>query len=185
MLSLKLRAVASALDVIVEVAGRFAAWSGLALVLVMAFNVLLRYLFRTGSVAMQELEWHLMSPLALLCMAYAIKHEGHVRVDILFGRLPARARQVIELVSCLLAVAFCVIIINLSWGYVAQSYVIGEKSPDPGGLQFRFLLKAMIPSGFALLLLHSVAATMRSLADLMTSLPDVRPVSDNRLENAA
>lgn len=154
---------ARGLDAIVEVCGWVAAWTGFALVLVMAGNVLLRYLFHTGSVAMQELEWHLMSPLTLLCIAYTIKHEGHVRVDILYVHLPARVRQAIDLFAAISVIAISVIIILLSWKYVMQSYRIGEGSPDPGGLPYRFILKAMIPAGFVLLLLQSLAATLRAL----------------------
>lgn len=158
-----LEKTARGLDAIVEACGWVAAWTGLALVLVMAGNVLLRYLFHTGSVAMQELEWHLMSPLTLLCIAYTIKHEGHVRVDILYARLPAGAKNVIDLFSALSVVALSVIVIVLSWRYVMQSYRIGEGSPDPGGLPYRFILKAMIPAGFVLLLLQSLAATLRAV----------------------
>ncbi|WP_250152268.1 TRAP transporter small permease subunit [Ancylobacter radicis] len=163
-----LESIARALDVIVEGCGRLAAWTGFALVLVMAGNVLMRYAFHTGSVAMQELEWHLMSPLTLLCIAYTIKHEGHVRVDILFARLPPRVQQAIDLFSAFSVVALAVIVIILSWPYVMQSYRIGEGSPDPGGLPGRFILKAMIPAGFALLLLQSLAATARALAALLS-----------------
>lgn len=158
-----LERIARGLDAVVEVCGWIAAWTGFALVLVMAGNVLLRYLFHTGSVAMQELEWHLMAPLTLLCIAYTIKHEGHVRVDILYARLPERARQAIDLFSALCVVALSVIVILLSWPYVMQSYRIGEGSPDPGGLPYRFILKAMIPAGFALLLIQSTAASLRAL----------------------
>lgn len=185
MFSLRLESAARMLDFIVEHAGRLAAWTGFALVLVMAFNVLLRYLFHTGSVAMQELEWHLMSPVSLVCMAYAIKHEGHVRVDIIYGRFSPRVKQVLEVISCLIAVAFSVIIIRLSIPYVEQSYMIGEKSPDPGGLPYRFLLKAMIPLGFLLLLVQSTAATLRSLIPFFGG--EVPPAAqpDKPLEHAA
>lgn len=185
MLSMRLEKAARRLDLVVEHGGRLAAWTGFALVLLMAFNVLLRYLFNTGSVAMQELEWHLMSPVSLLCMAYAIKHEGHVRVDILFGRFPPRVQQVLELASCLLAVTLCVIVIQLSWGYVAQSYKIGEGSPNPGGLPYRFILKAVIPAGFVLLLLQSLASTLRALIPLLGGALPASAQPDTPLEHAA
>jgi TRAP-type mannitol/chloroaromatic compound transport system permease small subunit len=66
----RLTRLADALDWFIDRFGRLASWTAFALVAVMAFNVLLRYFFRTGSVAMQELEWHLMAPLALLGMSY-------------------------------------------------------------------------------------------------------------------
>ncbi|WP_430395912.1 TRAP transporter small permease subunit [Ferrovibrio sp.] len=180
----RLESAARKLDFVVEHCGRLASWTGFALVLVMAFNVLLRYGFRTGSVAMQELEWHLMAPVSLLCMAYAIKHEGHVRVDILYGRFSPKMQQVVEFISCLAAVALCLIVIKLSYGYVEQSYRIGEKSPDPGGLPYRFILKAMIPAGFALLLLQSLAASCRALIPLLGG-PPSQNKPDQELEHAA
>jgi len=168
---------ARGLDAIVEASGRIAAWTGLALVLVMAGNVLMRYAFHTGSVAMQELEWHLMSPLTLLCIAYTIKHEGHVRVDIFYARLPNRMRQAVDLFSAISVVALSIIVILLSWPYVMQSYRIGEGSPDPGGLPYRFILKAMIPAGFALLLLQSLAATLRAIRSFLDGgAPPAMPV---------
>lgn len=146
----------------VDLSGRAAAWSGLALVLVMAANVLIRYVFRTGSVAMQELEWHLMAPLSLLCIAYAIKHEGHIRVDILYGRLGNRGQRAVDLFSAFAALALCIVLILLSLPYVMQSYRIGEGSPDPGGLPHRFILKSMIPVGFGLLGIQSLASVLRA-----------------------
>lgn len=185
MVALRLESAARFLDIVVEHSGRLASWAGFALVCVMAFNVLLRYLFHTGSVAMQELEWHLMAPVSLLCIAYAIKHEGHVRVDILYGRFPPRVKQVLDVLACLAAVAFSAIIIRLSIGYVMQSYMIGETSPDPGGLPYRFLLKSMIPLGFLLLLVQSLAAALRSLIPFFGGdiPPEAQP--DKPFEHAA
>ncbi|MDB5571809.1 MAG: transporter small permease subunit [Hyphomicrobiales bacterium] len=159
----QLEALARRLDVAVEIAGRVGAWTGFALVVVMAGNVIVRYVFHTGSVAMQELEWHLMAPVSLLCIAYAIKHEGHIRVDILYGRMSLRAQQSIELVSCVLALLLSVIIVYLSVPYVMQSFGMMERSPDPGGLPYRYLLKAIIPLGFAFLALQSLASVCRAL----------------------
>lgn len=163
----QLERLARLLDAIVEEAGKVGAWLGFGLLLVMAGNVLMRYVFRTGSVAMQELEWHLMAPVSLLCIAFAIKHDGHIRVDVFYCRMSARMQEIIELVSCFFALALCFLIVALSIPYVMQSYNIGERSPDPGGLPYRFIVKSMIPLGFIFLGLQSLAASLRALAPLM------------------
>lgn len=168
--------VAQRLDAFIEACGRITAWSSLAIVLVMAFNVLLRYAFNTGSVAMQELEWHLMAPIALLSMAYAIKHDGHVRVDVLYARFSPRVRQMIEAISFLLVAAISVLIVYLSLSYVMQSYRLGEGSPDPGGLPYRWVLKACIPAGFALLTLQSLAGALRALMRPVAEISESSPV---------
>lgn len=159
----RLEKTARLLDAIVEALGRVAAWTGLALVLVMAGNVVARYLFHIGSVATQELEWHLMAPLTLLCIAYAVKHDGHVRVDVFYSRLPVAAQRFVDLFSALAALALAVLIVKISVPYVLQSYRIGEGSPDPGGLPYRFVIKAMIPAGFVLFGLQSLSSVLRAL----------------------
>lgn len=174
----ELEKLARGLDLIVEIAGRIGGWCGFALLAVMAGNVLMRYLFRTGSVAMQELEWHLMAPVSLLCIAFAIKHEGHIRIDIFYARMSARMRQVIDLVSCLCALLLCVIIVYLSIPYVMQAWSIGEGSPNPGGLPHRWIVKSMIPLGFFFLGLQSLASVFRALLPFLDRpAPRVAPES--------
>ena len=162
-----LAAAANALDTLIDRIGRVTGWCSLAIVLVMAFNVLLRYFFRTGSVAMQELEWHLMAPICMLGLSYAILKDGHVQVDILYGRFPQRVQRIIQFISTVLVVIVIAILLKLSIPYVMQSYNIGEKSPDPGGLTHRWIVKAMLPAGFALLLIQSIAAMLRALIPLI------------------
>lgn len=158
-----LKRMADGLDWFIDRVGRLTGWFAFALVCVMAFNVLLRYFFRTGSVAMQELEWHLMAPICLLGLSYALLHDGHVKVDILYGRFSARVQRLIDLVSMTLVCIVVAILLYLSFPYVEQSYSIGEQSPDPGGLTHRWILKSMLPLGFALLLIQSVASLLRSI----------------------
>ena len=161
-----MESVARSIDRVIDLAGRIASWTSLVLVLLMAGNVLLRYLFRTGSVAAGELEWHLMSPIVLIGMSYALLHDGHLRVDVVYVRFSDRMKRVVDLVAALLGVAFAAIVVWLSWKYVLQSWSIGERSPDPGGLDARWALKAFIPFGFALLLLHAIAETIHAAGKL-------------------
>ncbi|MGE5145215.1 MAG: TRAP transporter small permease subunit [Candidatus Eiseniibacteriota bacterium] len=157
-----IKTAADALDRVVDATGRVAAWLTLVLVLLMSTNVLLRYLFSIGSVAAQELEWHLLAFIVLFGMAYSLLHDGHLRVDVLYARLKPGRKRLVDFVSALLSVAFALVVIDLSWSYVMQSYSIGEGSPDPGGLPDRYLLKAAIPVGFFLLLLQASAETLRA-----------------------
>ena len=144
-------------DRLTELIGQWTSWLSLIIVLLMATNVILRYLFSVGSVWAQELEWHLLVPLILFGMSYAQRHGEHVRVDIFYTRFPERRKLLVDLLSALLAVALSIIVIWLSLHYVEQAYVIDEGSPDPGGIPHRFLIKGLIPIGFALLLLQSLA----------------------------
>jgi TRAP-type mannitol/chloroaromatic compound transport system permease small subunit len=153
--------LADTIDRFVDGVGRITAWSSFALALVMGGNVLLRYGFNTGSVWSQELEWHLMSPICLFGMSYALRHGEHVRVDVLFASFSQRNKYLVEFISAVLAMLISLIIIKLSWAYVMQSWSIGEGTANPGGISARYLLKGLIPIGFALLFAQSLAQAIQ------------------------
>jgi TRAP-type mannitol/chloroaromatic compound transport system permease small subunit len=153
----KLIRISNSLSGFIDTVGRWVAWVALIHVVLVAINVILRYLFRVGPVAMQELEWHLLSPIALIGISYAMCHDDHVRVDILFEKFSLRLRRLIDFSAAAVAVVVSVIIIKISLGYVAQAYVAGEVSPDPGGLPYRYLLKSFVPLGFFLLAIQALA----------------------------
>jgi TRAP-type mannitol/chloroaromatic compound transport system permease small subunit len=150
-----------ALETTVRWAGILAAWLCLVLVLLVAGDVFARYLFNTGAVWAQELQWHLISPIALFGMSYALYSGEQVRVDVLFERFSPRAQQVIEVIGGLLVIMLGILLVKLSWGWVGMSYARGEGSPNPGGLPARYALKALIPSGFGLLALQGLAHVLR------------------------
>jgi TRAP-type mannitol/chloroaromatic compound transport system permease small subunit len=85
--------------------------------------------------------------------------------------MPERGRAIVDLVSALLTIAVSVLIIWFSLHYVEQSYVIDEGSPDPGGLPHRFIIKGLIPVGFALLLVQAAANALGVLARLRGDTP--------------
>lgn len=153
--------IAGIIEAAVDVFGRLAAYVGVALVLLVSGNVLARYFFRSGTIWLQELEWHLVSPIALIGMSYTLLKGEQVRVDFLYDQMPLALRQIVEIVTGLLTVVFAVIVVRLSLPFVEQAWRIGEGSPNPGGMPHRFALKAFIPLGFALLAIQGLAHTLR------------------------
>jgi TRAP-type mannitol/chloroaromatic compound transport system permease small subunit len=150
----------------VEAVGAATSWISLVIVGLMATNVLLRYLFSTGTVWSQELEWHLLVPLVLFGMSYALCHGEHVRVDIVYAKFSGRAKVIVDLVSALLTMALAVLVIWFSIQYVQQAWVIDEGSPDPGGIPHRYVIKSLIPIGFALLFVQAVAVALGCIEKL-------------------
>jgi len=116
---------------------------------------------------MQELEWHLFALVFLLGAAYTLKHNGHVRVEVLYQKFSERTQAWLDLAGTLLfLLPFCILIIVSSMPFVGNSFHYHEISPDPGGLTHRWLLKAAIPVGFALLLVQGIADAAQKLAFL-------------------
>ncbi len=152
-----------------EFVGRVTAWFVVGLVGLTLYDVAMRYVFRQGSVALQELEWHLFALVILFGAGYTLKHGDHVRVDLVYAspRVSDRQRLIIDILgNVLFLLPFAVLVIWSSVPFAYDAFVRGEISPDPGGLSHRWLLKAAIPVGFGLLVLQGLADTARAVARL-------------------
>jgi TRAP-type mannitol/chloroaromatic compound transport system permease small subunit len=77
--------------------GVIVAWLALAMVLVTFVVVVLRYLFDSGSIALQESVTYMYAILFMLGAAYTLQQDGHVRVDILYQRFSRRGRAWVDL----------------------------------------------------------------------------------------
>lgn len=158
--------VADGVDAVVALIGKLAAALVLVMVGLVAWNVLGRYVGGGAPVWAQELEWHLLLPVALLGLVALMREEGHVRVDMIYAKLPARWQHGIDLASMVCGAIIGILLVRYSLNYVATSYASLEGSPDPGGLPGRFILKAMIPAAFALFSLQCAAHAIRHAAAL-------------------
>jgi TRAP-type mannitol/chloroaromatic compound transport system permease small subunit len=157
--------IINSIDILNETIGRAASWLVLAMVLLICYDVTMRYSFHQGSVALQELEWHLFALIFLLGSAYTLKHNNHVRVDILYQShyLSNKHRAMINILGIILfLIPFCVLILITTWPFVENAYYYLEGSPDPGGLPYRYLLKGSILVAFTLLILQGVAELLRN-----------------------
>jgi TRAP-type mannitol/chloroaromatic compound transport system permease small subunit len=160
----RLQQLARLLDGFAEYTGRLLSWLTLAMVLVTFAVVVLRYAFSIGSIALQESVTYLHATVFMLCAAYTLKHDAHVRVDIFYQRWSPRTRAWVDLLgTLLLLVPVCVFILVASLDYVSVSWSIREGSREAGGLNGVYLLKSAIPLMAALLLLQGCAQFIHAL----------------------
>ncbi len=158
------------IDAITEYVGKCTSWLIIILVFLVGYDVSMRYLFQSGSIGIQELEWHLFSIILLIGSSYTLKHDEHVRLDILYRSrlLTDKHRAWIDVFGILfILIPFCLLVIISAWPFVFQSYVHNEVSPDPGGLTARWLIKSIIPTGFCLLLIQGIAEIIKKLTKAM------------------
>ncbi|NJN50429.1 MAG: TRAP transporter small permease subunit [Gammaproteobacteria bacterium] len=138
------------------------AWIWMLLLGVIVLNVVMRYAFGEGRIEFEEIQWHLYATGMLLGLAACYVDDAHVRVDVLHERLSPRLRAWIELYgTLLLLLPFIALMLIYSVPFVAHSFSLSEVSVAPGGLPLRWLIKAMLPLGFLLLLIASIARLTR------------------------
>ena len=160
------------IDSLNERLGKGVGWLTLGMVLIGAFNTLARYLDRyTGgqlsSNAYLEMQWYLFTLVFLLGSSYAFRRDAHVRVDVLYGRLPERGRAWIDLVGTLvLLFPFCIFSLWVSWPSVRNAWAVREVSSDPGGLA-RYPIKSVLLLAFALLILQGFSQVIKQVAILL------------------
>ena len=163
--------IAHRIDQTNEWIGRAVYWLTLVMVGVGAYNALVRYLDRFTGLGLSsntyiELQWYMYSLIFLLGAAYTLKHDAHVRVDVLLARLTPRGRAWVNLAGTLLfLLPFCFFVIRMSWPTVYNSWAVWEVSPDPGGLP-RYPIKTVIPIAFALLFLQGISLAIKQIAFL-------------------
>ncbi|HIP19064.1 MAG TPA: TRAP transporter large permease subunit [Sulfurovum sp.] len=151
------------LDRLSKVAGYLAAILVVLLSLLVAYDAGMRYLFSEGSIALQEIEWHLFDVIFLLGLSYALKHDKHVRVDIFFERYSHDTKATVQILAMLfLVIPFSLIFLNDALDMTYQSFLQHEVSPDPGGLTDRWVIKAMLVFSFVLLILQALSEMLKA-----------------------
>jgi TRAP-type mannitol/chloroaromatic compound transport system permease small subunit len=98
---------------------------------------------------------------------YTLKNEGHVRVEVFYGKLSPKGRAWVNLIGVLFfLIPSCLVFIKTSIPFVMNSFHVMEGSPDPGGIPLRFLIKSCIPIGYTLILLQGISLGINSLLKL-------------------
>ncbi|NOZ91347.1 MAG: TRAP transporter large permease subunit [Epsilonproteobacteria bacterium] len=137
------------------------------LALLVGYDALMRYLFSAGSIALQEVEWHLFDILFLLGLSYALKHKKHVRVDIFFVNYSPNTKAMIEILSMLfLLIPFSMFFLQGAFDMTLQSFLQNEVSSDPGGLKYRFIIKGVLFLAFILLVLQAISEIIKAYRDV-------------------
>jgi TRAP-type mannitol/chloroaromatic compound transport system permease small subunit len=176
-----LLAFARLIDALTERIGRLVIWLVLVATLISAGNALARYALGESSNAWLEIQWYLFGAMFLLAAGYTLKHNGHVRIDILYNRLSARGQAWIDLVGGLLfLMPMAGLLAWLAWPMFMDAWTTHEMSPDAGGL-LRWPVKLLLPVGFGLLSLQGVAEVIKRLGVLSGHLVLPREAPDEEV----
>lgn len=120
-----------------------------------------------SSTRVQEMEWHLHAALFLLVLGFAYVKDAHVRIELVRDMMRPRTRVWVELAGCLLfMVPYCYVVMKYGIENAMRSYDIGENSAALTGLPNRFIIKSMLPLGFALIALAGMSVALKCIVYL-------------------
>ena len=167
-------------DKVIDFVGYLTGVLLILMILNVSFDVGMRYIFHNSSIGMQEVEWHLFAVIILFGTGYALRHNAHVRVDFLYDRFSPKKKAWINVLGTIFfLLPLALLVIYGSIEYVMDSYTTNEISEDPGGLKYRWLIKAMIPLSFIFLIfsafnffLHNINI-IRGLENITVTKEDV------------
>jgi TRAP-type mannitol/chloroaromatic compound transport system permease small subunit len=160
------------IDSINERVGKVAAWAIVVAVLVSAVNAIIRRLFGVSSNAWLELQWYLFGAVFMLCAAWTLKANEHIRIDIISNKLSKRGRDTIDLIGHLFFLfPFVALMLYLSFPYFFNSYRSGEVSSNAGGLLI-WPAKGLILLGFISLAFQWLSELIKRVAIMNGQLVD-------------
>lgn len=157
-----------------DVLGKFTAVLFILLLLNVFYDVIMRYVFNDVSIGMQEMEWHLYATIFMLGIPYTLYKEGHVRVDVIYDNLSKRKQAWIDLFGTIfLLIPFTLLVAKYGIDFTLESYELGERSGDPGGLPYRWLIKSVIPVAFIAIMISGLGLILKSINTLRNHTDDI------------
>jgi len=154
----------------IDWSGRTVSWLSLALVIVTFIVVVLRYVFDSGSIALQESTTYLHATIFLTGMAYTLQQDAHVRVDIFYAKLSRQGKAWVDLFGAFfLLLPFMLFVSWISWLYIVDSWTVLESSREAGGLPGVFLLKSLILIMTSLLSLQAFVQVARNIDTILNA----------------
>lgn len=147
---------------ICDVAGRIAAVFMVALVFLIMYDVVGRKFFATGSVMIQDLQWHMHGVVAMFAFGYTYTRNAHVRIDVMALRYAPRFRLWLELLVVLfLVIPFFLMIAWYGYTFAERAFIRGEGANGGRGLPHRWIVKSIVPISALLTIAGCLAVCLR------------------------
>ncbi len=151
------------IDRFTDTTGTWIAWLNVPLVLVVAYEVIARYVFNAPTIWSFDMTYMLYGTIFMLGAAFALHKGAHIRTDFFYETWSARTRGVVDSISYILfffpsIVMLLLVSTNESW----YSFGIRETSEQTPWRPILWPFKAVVPLTCVLLLLQGVSELIKS-----------------------
>jgi TRAP-type mannitol/chloroaromatic compound transport system permease small subunit len=179
-----LKQIADVIESFNEWVGRVFSWLATFMVLTTIFIVLSKAFFSKAAffqpyaIFVDELVKYLFSTMFMLGIAYTLKNDNHIRVDIFYQKMSEKGKATVNLLGTVFFLfPVCILIFYYSFDWVVDSWMNLEKANNPGGIDFIYGLKTLILIMPVLVFVQGIAIILNSIVKLTNSRPDSGPTT--------
>lgn len=159
-----MRSVVRLIDFIGEWTGKVGCWFSVALVLLINYKVVMRYVFRAPELWPFEVNIMLGASLFALAFSYTHFQRAHVRSDVIYTHFSNRGKAIIDVIGGLLiCLPFTILLASTAWEWMWHAWATDETMPFTGWSPPAGPLRTMVMLGLALLALQGVSQLIQSL----------------------
>mgnify|MGYP000105399243 CR=1 FL=1 len=127
-------------------------------------EILMRTFLGTSTMITSEYSGYFLVTIVSLGLAYTMHHRGHIRITLIFDRLPPSVRHKFDLGAAVVALGICGYAIYYSVLMVYDNYSLGMTADSVSETPL-WIPEAAVPAGLILLFLELVAYFLRRLND--------------------
>lgn len=147
-------------------------WFIVALVVLVTLEVVLRYVFTKPTLWGYELHVMLAASSYLFAFAYTHRLRAHVRVDMIYARLPVRGQALIDVLGTLLLFFPFVFMLSYSaWSWMFDAWATNERMPITGWYPPAGPLRTVVLYGLVLFAVQAIAHFIRDMYLLIRGTP--------------
>jgi len=149
-------------DAVGEWIGKGVSFLLIPMCLLLVYEVIMRYGFNSPTVFAHEASLFLFGTTGMLAGAWVLCHDGHVRMDAIYGHLSPRIKAIMDLVTAPFFFFLIIVLLWQSYNMACFSVAMGEHTTSSWGPPY-FPIKIVIPVSTLLLLLAGVVRFIRDL----------------------
>ena len=151
-----------AIDWLSNASGVFVALWTVNAVVFYFYEVVMRYVFNMPTIWVHESSYLLFGMQYLLTGAFAHLHGSHVRVDIVYIKLPMRGRVGMDILTSVFFFIFALALMGTAWTFMLSSMGMNEISLETWGIQY-WPVKMMMFIGAVLLFLAGLSKLIKDI----------------------
>jgi TRAP-type mannitol/chloroaromatic compound transport system permease small subunit len=160
------RAFVKKIDTLSEWCGRIFSWFIVAVILLSLFEVFTRRILGKPTIWTHETLSYLFCASIVLTMAYTLKHGQHVKVDLIYARLPPKKKAILDIITFVFFLGFfSTVFLWKGIIFAATSWAMWERTPSAFNF-YVFPAKTLLPIGAFLLLLQGLSDFIKNIVFL-------------------